>query len=262
MRSYYVLVAGLVCCFLACQKEPDASLLTPASCKLDEIFYYSGGSVPEDTVSYEYTGDIVSTVNYSDYYVELSYSGDRIVKRNYFLNGTTALVAYDDLIWNGDGTLSRVDVYVADPGLPAPFLIFQYTFTYTGGKLSHAETKVDTSGTGPVPVIESYFMYTGNNISQVIQNDLLNSAADTLNYTHDANQNYYSKNPALWLSDNLFSDFNGYLLPFALSANNVTALISTSGDNIPVTYEATDQEHIKTISIEGDLLARYNYKCQ
>src|SRR5688572_19655903 len=136
MRSYLFLIPGLVCCFLSCQKEPDASLLTPSVCKLDAIYYYDGSAVPDDTVSYEYNGDVVAKVNYSDYYVELVYNGDRVIKRNYFVKGTTTLAAFDDFTYNGDGTLAKVEFFVDDPSLPVPALLFRYTFTYTAGKLS------------------------------------------------------------------------------------------------------------------------------
>lgn len=261
MRPIYVLLAGILCCFVACQKEPDSSLLTPASCKLDAIYYYDGATI-DDTVGYEYTGDMVSTVNYPDYYTEISYSGDRVVRRNYFQKGSTVLAGYDDFSYNADGTIDKVDFYITDPSIPQPVLLFQYSFSYSAGKLSRVQSKVDTSGAGPEPYLEFYYAYTGDNITQVIENDLLNHAADTLNYSYDGSQNYYSKIPNLWLSDLLFADFNGYLLPFALSGNNVTALADNDGNSSTVTYGSTDKNDIESLRIDGDLLASYKYKCQ
>src|SRR5687767_12486439 len=69
MRSYLLLAAVMVCCFMACQKEPDATLLTPTACKLDKIVYFDDND-PVDTVGFEYSGDKASKVNYSDYYTQ------------------------------------------------------------------------------------------------------------------------------------------------------------------------------------------------
>lgn len=261
MRSKFLLVAVMVCCFMACQKEPDATLLTPAVCKLDKIVYYDSND-PVDTVGFEYTGDQASRVNYSDYYTELEYAGTHVIKRNYFENGGTDILAFDEFIYNPDSTISRIDFYLVDPSLPQPYLFFQYDFTYNGGKLSRLQTKVDTSGNGPEAISESFFIYSGNNISQVQQYDLINQAADTLNYSFDTKQNYFGKQPNLWLSDNLFADFDGFLIPFALSSNNVISVADTQNNSTAVTYEETDKQDIETFSFDGDLWARYSYKCQ
>lgn len=259
MRSYSVLAIVLICCLNSCQKEPDSSLLTPTSCKLDKIYYYDGND-PIDTAIYEFTGEQVSKIAYSDYTVELQYTGGRIIKRNYVVPGY-GIAAYEDVIYNGDGKVSRVDLFLLEPGLP-PFLLTQYEFAYTAGKLSTMEYRFDTSatGTGPVTLLRYEYVFTGNNISLVVEDDLVNNTKDSLHYTYDANANYYNKDPNRWLSDNLFSDFNGLLIPLAVSANNVTT-ISASGGSSAVTYEENDKDDITALRIDGELLARYLYKC-
>lgn len=261
MRSYHILAAGFVCCFLACQKEPDDAFLIPTGCKLDEIHYFDA-NVPYDTVGLEYSGDRVSKANYADHEISLVYSGNLVVKRNYYNPGSSVVGAYEDFIYNPDSTLGRVDFFVNDPGFPAPVLIIQYSFSYVGGKLSLLEAKLDTSGTGPVPLVEYHYEHTGNNITRLIGRDLINQSSDTINYSFDATINYYSKNPALWLTDQLFAEFNGVLLPLALSANNVTSLFFNDGSATQFTYTETDKAEIESIRIDGDLAARYKYKCQ
>lgn len=264
MRLSFGLAALMVCVFVACQKEPDDSLVTPPvnNCKLDLIYYYGDDPVPVDTVNFEYNGNQVSMADYHDYYTELTYTGDRISRRNYYVPGMPDVAAFDEFTYNGDGTLSRVDFYIADQNLPTPVLLFRYTFSYQGGRLTQFTTSIDTSGTGPVPYLEYYYTYTGQNISEAFEVDLFNSTLDTLYYTYDANANYYQKVPALWLTDNLFTDFDGFLLPMALSANNVISIADRDGNSSAFTYTTTANDNIETLRFDGELVARYLYKCQ
>jgi hypothetical protein len=261
MRSYLPLAAVMVCCFMACQKEPDATLLTPTACKIDKIVNYDGTD-PTDTVGFVYNGALASRINYSDYYTTFEYAGTYPLRRNYYETGSTTVVAYDEFSYNADSTLARVNFYLVDPSSPQPFLYFQYDFTYNGGQLALLQTKVDTSGSGPETLIESYFVYTGNNITEVMQYNLVNQGADTVSYSYDTKQNYFSKQPNLWLSDNLFADFDGIVLPIALSGNNVVSLTSTDANTLTLDYEETDKQDIAEMRLSGEIFARYYYKCQ
>jgi hypothetical protein len=261
MRSYLLLAAIVACCFMACQKEPDATLLTPTACKIDKIVNYDGTD-PVDTIGFVYNGVLASRINYSDYYTTFEYAGTYPLRRNYYEPGGTTVVAYDEFSYNADSTLARVNFYLVDPSLPQPFLYFQYDFTYNGSLLAMLETKVDTSGNGPETLIESYFVYTGNNITQVMQYDLVNQGADTINYAFDTKQNYFSKQPNLWLSDNLFSNFEAIVLPIALSGNNAILLTGTDGSTLTVDYEETNKQDIAELRLSGEIFARYYYKCQ
>lgn len=261
MRSYLLLAAGIVGCFMACQKEPDPNELGPTICRLDQITYYDA-NVAVDTVGFQYSGDEISKVTYPDFDMRPEFFNGRIVRRHYMPKGSSATTAFDEIIYNPDSTVQRVDLYVAGGNPSQQYLYAQYHFTYNPAKkLAQLRTLVDTAGTVPEPLIEYWFQHNGDNISQVIVKDLVSQLADTVNYSHDANLNYYQKNPTLWLSDNLFADFNGYLLPFALSANNVIAL-NNNVVSSTVTYEETNQAQIESLRIDGDLLARYRYKCQ
>lgn len=262
MRLYHALAVALFCCFVACQKEPDDTLPTTTACKLDAIYYYDDNGVAEDTVSYEYSGEKVSAVNYSDYFTELSYSGDRVVRRDYYLYGQADLLAFDEFTYFGDGTLARVDFYLTDPGIPTPYLFYRYDLTWSGSKLVNVLTSVDTGGTGLVPYLEYSYTYTGDNITAAEETDHFNMESGSWTYSHDTSPNYYGKNPALWLTDNLFVDFNGLTLPIALSANNVTGITGQAGSSNSFTYTTTNDDNIETLRVDGSLLARYLYKCQ
>ena len=260
MRLYLLLAAGMVCCFLSCQKEPE-DILTSTACKIERIVYYDDND-PIDTVGFEYTGDRATKLHLFSTRKEVEYAGNHIVKRTYYDRGTTNVWGIDEFSYNPDSTISRVNFYVVDPALAQPFLFLQWDFTYNAGKLSMIQAKQDTSGNGPEPAVNSYFIYTGNNITQVIQNYLGSQEADTLNYTYDAKQNYFSKQPNLWLADYVFESFDGFALPIALSANNVISFGDMQGNSSTIAYEETDKQDIESMTIDGDLWSRYQYKCQ
>lgn len=259
MRSQLLLLAAIVCFVASCQKEPDEVLTTP-DCKIERIVYYEQND-PIDTVGFEYTGNNATKLHYFSTRMEVEYSGRHITKRTYFDKGTTNRWAYDEFFYNPDSTINHVDFYYAD-ALPQPVLITRFEFTYNAGKLSMLTSMEDTTGTGPVPMVNSYFIYSGDNISQVIQNYLVIQEADTLNYSHDTKPNYFGKQPNLWLADYIFADFEPFSIPIALSANNVTSFSNMQGNSSALTYEETDKQQIGSLTIDGELWSRYQYKCQ
>jgi hypothetical protein len=261
MRLYHILAAALVCCFLACQKEPEDTLV-PTVCKLEFIYYYNNGAV-EDTVGIEYNGDQVSRLNYSDYYIVPEFQNDLVTKRNYYLKGTTQIARVDHFTYNPDNTLSRIEAFPAAGGQQSATPIYKYVFSWVGNQLALFEFHMDTSGTGAVELSEEFFTYTGNNISRTIYRELNGGYSDTTNFFYDSKINYYGKNPVLWFTDLLFADLNGLVLPFALSENNVVSLDqNVPGSTIAVTYGETDKQDIESLTIDGDLFSRYKYKCQ
>jgi hypothetical protein len=262
MRSWCLLVAFFFT-FVACQKDPDETL-DPPNCKLESIFYYNENGTVGDTAKIEYNGDLISKVSYGDYYVIPEYANGLISKRNFFLPGSTTLLAYDVFTYNPDSTISKVEAFIVSPQSPVPYPSYHHVFSWTGKKLDKLEYHADTSGSGPALLVEDYFTYTGDNITRVINRDLEFQYSDTLDYTYDGNSNYYRKNPSLWLTDLLFADFISITLPFALSANNVTSVAQDAGTAIPsvITYSTTSREEIQTLIIDGGTFSRYNYKCQ
>jgi hypothetical protein len=259
MRFYHVLIAGFVCCFLACQKEPE-DILTPPDCKLETIYYYDAGTVT-DTATITYTGDNVSKVDYGSYYVVPEFTNGLLSKRTYYLSGTTTAAAYDEYVYNADSSFNRVSSWFYINGSPVKG--YEYDFAWTSGKLTTMTFKQDTSGTGVVPIITYDYTYTGNNITSMVLTDLEFQDDDTLYYTFDNLANHYKKNNTIWVADLLFTDLNGIALPFALSANNVVGF----GEDVPndvtvVTYDLTNRNELASMRFDGDKFSEYRYKCQ
>jgi hypothetical protein len=248
-----------VCCFLACQKEPE-DILTPPNCKLETIYYYDGGS-PVDTATITYNGDIISKVDYGSYYVVPEFTNGLLSKRNYYLEGTTTVAAYDEFIYNADSSFSKIYSWFYING--APFKGYEYEFSWSSGKLDRMTFKQDTAGTGVVPIVTYDYAYTGDNITSMILTDLEFQEADTLYYTFDNIPNHYQKNNTTWVADLLFTDINGIALPFALSANNVAGFgADLPNDVTVVTYDLTTRNELASMRFDGDKFSEYRYKCQ
>jgi len=129
--------------------------------------------------------------------------------------------------------------------------------------LTRLELNIDTAGNGMAPIVDNQYTYTDDNITQAVQTDFEFQFVKTVNYTYDANLNYYGKNRMLWLTDLVFADFNALTLPFALSANNVVSFYEDDpGSTIAVTYDSTDKEDIKALRFDGAPVSTYRYKCQ
>lgn len=259
MRLYYVFVTALVCCFLGCQKEPD-EVLTPPNCKLDRLLYYDEqGNV--DTGTVEYNGDQVSRVNYGDFYVEFEYANGLVSKKKYYFPDLT--VSVDQVTYNPDSTISRVDRYLTFGGQQSTVLADSYHFIWVGKQLAKLETWSDTSGTGLALIWEDLFTYTGNNISKVVFNDFEFQYSDTTNFFYDSKLNYYRKDPALLLSDILFVNYLGESMAFALSVNNVVSLDHNDpSSKVNLTYGETDKQAIESLTVDGNIYSRYKYNCQ
>ncbi len=260
----YLFIAFMSVFVIACQKEPDESILDEpvANCKLmtaeslDTI-----GSF--DLMEYVYTGEKITRLNHSDYYTTLTYDGNKITQRNFFETNSTAL-GYDKMYYNSDGTLNKCENYFSDPGIPAPFLYFISEFTYAGGKLVKMIEKEDISSgmpLPPVPVYEYTYTYTGNNITRCVIKDLLNGGSDTITYQFDNTANHFSKRSTNLFVDPLFADFIGELLPLGLSANNVIKL-QQQGFDSNITYTLDAKKNMTELLVDGIVYFRYTYQCQ
>lgn len=263
MRPYHVLVAGFVCCFLACQKEPDVTL-TPATCKLEKILLYAGSSTVQDTIGIEYNGDQVTKINYAEYRVEPEfYNNGLIARKKYYLRGTTDLFRIDHYTYNSDSTLNKVEAFAASGSQQATIPTYQYLFSWNAKQLTELEFFEDTTGTGLFQVSEEYFTYSGPNISRVIFLRLEDQYKDTTNFFYDSQLNYFHKNPVLVISDIFFTDFFGLSMAFALSANNVTSFdLNHPSTVVNLTRSETDKQEIETLTVDGEPYSRYQYKCQ
>jgi len=61
--------------------------------------------------------------------------------------------------------------------------------------------------------------------------------------------------------DYLFVQFDGVLLPFAISANNVTKISGSSGNTL-TTYNLDARNNLTEFLADGSTIAKYFYKCQ
>jgi hypothetical protein len=256
----YLILAFISLLIVSCQKEPDESILNepaPAVCRLIKAESLDNGSVT-DTAGYTYTNDKITRVSYTDFYNVFDYSGTKMTKRSYFENGN--LSGYDTILYNGDGTIRKLETYLTNAALPMPILFLEYVFTYSGSKLVKLVEKADTlfTGGGPVALYEYDYTYSGNNITRAVEKDYVNATTDTLNYQYDNLSNYYKNN---FLTDLFLSELNGQLLPMAFSANNVI-LLSQGGDSYILSYTLDSKKNLSEFLIDGEAFIRYSYKCQ
>ena len=256
----YLVIAFMSILVISCQKEPDESILNqppPTTCQLIKAEALDNGSVT-DTAGYTYTNDKITRASYIDFYTTYDYSGAKMTKRSYFENGS--FVAYDTILYNGDGTIRKIETYLTNPVFPMPLLFLEYVFTYSGGKLVNFLEKADTSftGGGPVTLYEYNYTYTGNNITRAIEKDYVDVVSDTLTYQYDNVTNYYKNN---FLTDLFLSELNGQVLPMAFSANNVI-LLSQGGDDYTFSYTLDSKKNLTEFLIDGEAYMRYIYKCQ
>jgi len=265
MKLQYILLAAVITGFAACQKAPDASILQQpvSSCKLDKAIFFDDQGGVSDTTAYVYTGDQATRVNYVSYFVTLEYTNNKVSKRSiHDYTKPDSTVLFDQFIYNADGTLSQEKDYANIPSFPIPYLYATYNYTYSGGKVQQLLIKSDTSGTGVlVNVYQTDYTYNGSNISKAILKDLSAGIADTLTYSYDSKQNYYTKNPVLFYTDDLFMGSTGESLPFALSSNNVTG-VTAAGSLNNIVYTADGKQNFSELDINGKKAVTYSYKCQ
>jgi hypothetical protein len=256
---------GSALLFTSCKKDDDdASNNTPV-CKISNEYFYEGSSTtPSDTTAYTYSGDKLSkmTLYGDDLEITIEYTGDNITKRNYIVSGSTTPIGYDQITYNSDGTISKIEIFGLVSGTTfAP--VWRTEFTYTSGKISKL-TEVDiTSGTEEIDS-EYTYTFTGNNITQVVATDPSTSQTATYNYTYDSNANYFKKHNAQAYILDSFLGNDGAFLPVFFSANNVTGL-SVGSATAPISYTTDDNQNVKDVVIvtpQGQFKINYNYLCQ
>src|SRR4030095_14804815 len=208
----------------SCQKEPDGSVLTPPTvkCQVVKAEYLDGTGGIDDTSGYVYSSGKLTQINHTDYYNTLEYANNKVSKKYYHETGSTAPDGYDQFVYNGDGTLAKADFYIIDPSNQQAHLLISIEFTYAGGKVTKLSEKIDTNSNGVLdPIYEYTYTYNGNNITKTAVKDLVSNTTENITYEYDNNPNYFPKDPSALLTDILFEDFSGGLLPPGHSANNV-----------------------------------------
>ncbi len=245
--------------FYGCKKDKDDD---PAqqTCRVAKVNYFETNGTAFDSAFYTYTGDKVTKVQLSDANFTLEYNGNNVVKRNYFFSAASTPDAYDQVSYNGDGTISKIEIFERVASNYAS--VYRLEFVYAGGKLSKA-TYSDVTNNVATREEEYVYNYAGNNISSAVYTDYLNSTpAQTLTYTYDTNENVFKKqNSQSLLIDFLFLDLDGSILPLFFSGNNVLSL-SGNGQSIPLSYTLDTRQNLGEIRLVNQLFARYTYQCQ
>ncbi len=246
--------------FYGCKKDKDDN---PAqqTCKVTKVNYFGSTGLPVDSAAYTYTGDKVSKVQLSTQNYTLEYSGNNVVKRNIFSSAGATPDAYDQVTYNSDNTINKIESFER---VSANYvLVYRANFTYTSGKLTKAAFSNINNNTATV--YEDYvYTYTGNNVTSSLYTDYTTStpSSQTLNFTFDSNANYFrNQNSQFLLIDAFFADLDGLFLPLAFSDNNVLS-ISGTGGSIPLSYTLDSRQNLGDIRLLNQLFARYTYQCQ
>jgi len=191
---------------------------------------------------YFYTDGLLTQLDYQGGYYKFEYINGQPVKRKLYV-GPAIKPDYDNLIYNTNGTLARIDFY--EYGQPDNYFLYgKIIFTYNTEQLEKIEIY---SVSGNVSTLEEDYTYTSHS-----GNIVMCRAADYLptfqvanfNYTYDNSLNYFKKqNLYGYILDPLFIDTDGILLPFAMSKNNVTN-VEINGVNTPYSYQLNSKQDL------------------
>jgi len=245
----------------SCKKD-DSGVNQPLSCILTKAFYFDSIGSISDSVIYTYTGAYITKLSNAAGYATLEYTNDKVSRRNFFDATSTTADAYDIAAYNSDGTLSSIKSYIVF-GVVVQYA--QYDFTYSGGKLSKLDVQqYDVNSSQLELTSSSTFTYSGNNISQTVNTyyDPAGGPPDiaTLAYSFDNNENYFSKNNAIF-TDYIFVDaLDGSIIPLLFSANNVTK-VTEGPDETPLVYTLDGNQNFYEFLFAGQKYSRYLYDC-
>jgi asparagine N-glycosylation enzyme membrane subunit Stt3 len=257
---------GSTLLFTSCKKDDDDTSNKTSNCTVKyALAYINGASTPADSIAYVVADNKVTRLNIDGGSLTFEYSGDRITKRNFIETGSTTPDAYDQITYNSDGTISRIESFENSSGTFRSY--WRTDYTYTSGKISKMTDYDMSTGTADKQT-EYTYTFTGNNITKVDITDFTVTPAESesYNFAYDSNNNYYKKqNTQAFLIDPfLGAGSDGLFLPIFFSANNVTA-ITIGTFSIPITYNLDDKQNLKDVSISspaGQYKVNYNYLCQ
>jgi len=105
------------------------------------------------------------------------------------------------------------------------------------------------------------YTYTGSNITLSVCTTTGTTEIDTLNYSHDNNENYLAKTNALFTDFAFFDGLNGEIIPLLLSANNETKVFEGNNEYLS-TYKLDSKNNFFEWYLDGDLASRYFYDCK
>lgn len=233
------------------------------NCKVSKAEFYNAGNVAL-TANYTYSGNTITKVDMAgegNYTIE--YSSDRIVRKRFFEPNSTVSSNYDDISYNADGTISKIESFIqVSPTSTQKYAIT--AFTYTSGKLSKLQYSEASAPNVFELLDETVFTYTGNNIAALTTTDYSGSqpVSTTITYQYDTENNYFKRQHAqLVLIDPLFSSLNSALVPFLFSANNPTSLRQGGSPATPVEYTKDNRGNVTLFSAAGQKISGYTYQC-
>jgi hypothetical protein len=245
----------------SCKKDDDDK--KQETCRLIKTDYYNNGTVAS-SANYKYeNGRVVRVEVPGQSNFNLEYTGERITRRRYFPTGSTTANGLDQISYNADGTISRIEMFNLNGSSQSKY--YQIDFAYTGGKLNKATySEVNSSGTLVVDE-EHTFTYTGNNITSQVFKIFNGSQSQSipLTITHDTNANAFKKiNQQVFLIEPFFDDIEGGIfLSLLFSENNVKEIKAATG-SIPFEYTNDAKGYLSSFLLGGQKVAGFNYECQ
>jgi hypothetical protein len=270
MKIQYHLAALLLATslFTACTKKPnedtDNGNKPAINCKVSKVFMYgeAGSTTFIDTVTYTYTGDHITKLTMPDGYVTFDYDNGRIIQRNYFDSLTaTQSTDYETVAYNSNGSIAKIEWY-SEGGTE---LENRYEFAYNAGKLVKFTSTWYMDGASDDDVKTHFYTYTGGNITRdsVVESGPYETENSIYHYTYDAQPNHLQKGGTnTLLHSPLFFEFDGGMLPFLFSANNLTgARESDDDEEMKFGYTTDANGNLSLIKVEGMPAIMWQYQC-
>jgi len=249
----------------SCKKEDNES----KNCGILKTELYEANTVAFRGY-YTYTNNQITKVEVPEiggYYL-LDYTGDKITKRNFFVNGSSVIDMYDQISYNADGTINKIETFeLVGPGNTYERYNLT-TFIYTNGKLSKLQIFEDWGNA--TELIEEYtYTYTGNNITSFVYKDLETFQTKNFTFQYNTENNFYHAlnshillaDPVLSSVDGMFPVIAGELLPLVLSANNATSIQEDNTAAMPIEYTKDENGNITALRIDGEQRIGYAYRC-
>lgn len=244
---------------LACQKEKSEDQSPPTQetgCTLAKTYVYDFG-VLEDSIQYTYTNNKVSKVLIGqDYYLTFKYKDGKVVRRDYFSVSTNLSEDYDSIVYNPDGTITKIQLYTKENGQYKEDYLHE--FSYKVGKLSRL---VFSSEQMPFDIYD--YTWTGNNLTKVDHTyDPTGTAMHYITeFKYDNLKNAFNSNQQALLLDGVFIDDMGSYIPFCISANNPTE-VHYENDSDQFSYVRDAKENITEFKLNGVLFTKSVYNCK
>jgi hypothetical protein len=243
----------------SCTKEPSTENSNSTKVK-SEILYDDDGS-RKDSVAYTYDGNKVTKaeiIGDDNMHFTFEYSGEKVVKKNYFTSSSTLSTEYDKINYNANGTISSVEHYIKSS--TSDVKVEVRDLTYNNGKLSKLVFSEVSNGTADI-INQMEFTYTNGNItSEKITDAISPNDPETITFTYDNNGNY-SKNlfsqPAI--IDPVFDLSDEGSIPALFSANNpITTADTGFPGSLSIVY-TLNNSNLTSIKLSGLTAVKYNY---